>query len=501
MGLVAEIERLLDRIEQGDRSARLAPEASDGQEEIARRLNALFETVQEAQAWREVYPRELALARDRYEELLRVLSALRRLSDVLCSARTPEDICSWAASVLAEELEFEHCSVLLYDRPNDQLIEVASSERKPAGADPRFSARLGALGQAFRERRPTLVFPAKKGRSGFLALAPLRAGEERLGLIRLARPLKGVPTSHIEHGLVLLSAIAAQMLKIVELKRRLSELNQGLGRELERQAAVLKRRAEEVEQLEGLLSELMELSGQPVFVVGASGRLLRVNAAAEQLLGQPAATVLGHRFSRFLAPGGRREAVAALLAGLRSGEATGISLAVQGVSGQTVSLDVSLRVTGGAEGGGVCVAIARPAEAVACLNDAPVRRPARRTAARAKRLLIIDDEVHLLESLKELLSACDHDVTVAASATEGLARAEAEEFDLILTDLSMPEMNGCQVAERIKASRPQTPVGLMTGWGSGEPPEELKAHGVDFVLRKPFDIQEILDYLKTSSSH
>src|SRR4030042_6604989 len=107
MDVVSEIERVLGQFEQGETPARLGPQASPEEEELAQRLNRLLGALQEVEGWREVYPKELALARERYEGLLRVLSALRRLSDVLCTVRTPEDVCAWAADVLAEELEFE----------------------------------------------------------------------------------------------------------------------------------------------------------------------------------------------------------------------------------------------------------------------------------------------------------------------------------------------------------------------------------------------------------
>lgn len=505
MDVVSEIERVLGQFEQGETTARLGPQASPEEEELAQRLNRLLGVLQEVEGWREVYPKELALARERYEELLRVLSALRRLSDVLCTVRTPEDVCAWAADVLAEELEFEHCSVLLYARPSDELLEVASSEHRSGGKKPRYSAHLGSLGQAFSQRRPTLVFPERQDRSGFLALAPLRAGEERLGIIKLARPLKGVPTRHIEHGLVLLSAIAAQMLKIVELKRRLDELNQGLGRELERQIRQSQRRSHEIKQLGGVLDELIDLSQGPVVIFSRTGRLVRLNKAAADLLGRAAAELQGLRFTRLLPPKTRLQVVHGLFEALRTQDDLETRLAILAPSGRTRTLNLRLRRLGLSVEGGLWLAIARP-----CRAERP-RRGKRQAAAAEpagaapsggpKRLLIIDDEVQLLESLKELLSASHHEVTVAASALEGIRKAETEDFDLVLTDLGMPEMNGCQVAERIKARRPSTPVGVMTGWGTGEPPEEFKAHGVDFVLRKPFDIQEILDYLQAMPSH
>jgi PAS domain S-box-containing protein len=495
MGLVAEIERVLERVERGEANARLEPAGSPGRTGLVRRLNLVLGALQEAQGWRDLFPRELSLAQERYEELLRVLSALRRLSEALCRARTPEEVCSWAARVLAEELEFEHCSVLLYDRERDQLREVAASDRPVGDNSLRCSARRGALGRAFCQRLPTLVFPARKERSGFFALAPLRAGEERLGLIKLARPLRSVPTRHIEHGLVILSAIAAQMLKTVELKRRLDELNQGLARELERHATQSRRRTEDLQRLVPVLDELIECSERAVFVVGKGGRLLKLNRAAVELLGWAPSEVLGSRFTSLLPQETRRAATAALLGSLRSGGDLETSVAVRTASGLT-TVDLTLRRIADPGNKDLYMAIAgSPARPQATGRLAPA------SGSRVPRkLLIIDDEVQLLESLRDLLSACDHEVTVAASAQEGVRKATREDFDLVLTDLGMPEMNGYEVAERIKARRPSTAVGVMTGWDAEEAPGKLKAHGVDFVLRKPFNIQEILDWLEAAPS-
>ncbi|MFH0810536.1 MAG: response regulator [Pseudomonadota bacterium] len=125
----------------------------------------------------------------------------------------------------------------------------------------------------------------------------------------------------------------------------------------------------------------------------------------------------------------------------------------------------------------------------------PRRRKAAEDSRHTKKLLIIDDEISLLESLSELLSTANRQVTIAATAQEGIDKAAKEDFDLVLTDLGMPGMNGWEVAERIKASSPSTSVGIMTGWDVAKPAASALGGNIDFVLRKPFDPREVLAHL------
>jgi CheY-like chemotaxis protein len=60
-----------------------------------------------------------------------------------------------------------------------------------------------------------------------------------------------------------------------------------------------------------------------------------------------------------------------------------------------------------------------------------------------------------------------------------------------MTDLAMPGMSGWQVAQAVKALRPDVPVVLVTGWGVELPAEQLRANGVDRVMTKPFRIDEV----------
>ena len=58
-----------------------------------------------------------------------------------------------------------------------------------------------------------------------------------------------------------------------------------------------------------------------------------------------------------------------------------------------------------------------------------------------------------------------------------------------MTDLAMPGMSGWQVAQAVKAARPQVPVVLVTGWGVEVQPDELETHGIARVMTKPFRLR------------
>jgi CheY-like chemotaxis protein len=111
------------------------------------------------------------------------------------------------------------------------------------------------------------------------------------------------------------------------------------------------------------------------------------------------------------------------------------------------------------------------------------------------RVLVIDDEPFVRETLEEILRQQRHDVVVADDGVAGLAQLGASAFDLVMTDLAMPGMSGWQVAKAAKAARPNVPVVLVTGWGVEVDVDELQAHGVDRVLTKPFryeDVEEVV---------
>jgi GAF domain-containing protein/ActR/RegA family two-component response regulator len=107
------------------------------------------------------------------------------------------------------------------------------------------------------------------------------------------------------------------------------------------------------------------------------------------------------------------------------------------------------------------------------------------------RVLVVDDEDVVGAVLGDMLAAGGHRVEVASSGREAIGRFESEPFDLVLTDLAMPEMTGWEVARVIKEKAPGVRIVLVSGFGVELSPEDLRAHGVDLVLAKPLRLRDI----------
>lgn len=115
---------------------------------------------------------------------------------------------------------------------------------------------------------------------------------------------------------------------------------------------------------------------------------------------------------------------------------------------------------------------------------------------RTANILVIDNEAPVRDLLARLLTLHGHHVVTAESGTEGIATFKSGKFDLVLTDLGMPEMSGWEVARAIKALDPKARVGLITGWPLDLTPTELRARGVDQVVSKPFDLPTLLSLIE-----
>ena len=133
----------------------------------------------------------------------------------------------------------------------------------------------------------------------------------------------------------------------------------------------------------------------------------------------------------------------------------------------------------------------------AAMVESPATSPARADAAPARtlRCLVVDDEESVRSMLADVIESAGHQVTMVNGGAEAIERFRAESFDVVLTDLAMPRVSGWQVASAVKQIAPRVPVFLVTGFGVELTPEERRAHGVDLVLVKPLQIQEILDAL------
>jgi DNA-binding NtrC family response regulator len=110
------------------------------------------------------------------------------------------------------------------------------------------------------------------------------------------------------------------------------------------------------------------------------------------------------------------------------------------------------------------------------------------------KLLIIDDERGIRNTLKEILADEGHDVEVAENGKQGLEMAQAKAFDLIFSDIKMPELDGLEVLKALKEGDEaiETPVVMITGHGDVETAvQALKMGAYDFLL-KPLDLNRIL---------
>lgn len=107
-------------------------------------------------------------------------------------------------------------------------------------------------------------------------------------------------------------------------------------------------------------------------------------------------------------------------------------------------------------------------------------------------ILVIDDEETVRSVLTRMLTQIHHQVTVAKDGTEGIRLFQQDKFDLVLTDLGMPGVSGWEVCESIKRMSPSIPVGMITGWGLEVDEKRKKAAGLDFIITKPFDFNQII---------
>ncbi len=110
----------------------------------------------------------------------------------------------------------------------------------------------------------------------------------------------------------------------------------------------------------------------------------------------------------------------------------------------------------------------------------------------SKSILLVEDEDVLRESLAELLAEEGYDVAQARHGREGLDLAVERPFDLVLTDVRMPEMDGVTLMGRLQQVAPQTPVGILTAFGTVESAVSAMREGAADYLLKPVQFEDVL---------
>ena len=116
----------------------------------------------------------------------------------------------------------------------------------------------------------------------------------------------------------------------------------------------------------------------------------------------------------------------------------------------------------------------------------------------SKKILMIDDEELIIKSLTKLIEKDGYEVTVAKRGQDAIIIAEEEEFDLIISDIRMPGVNGIQAVKGIyeaveKNGTKKPPVIFITGFANEENEKEARAlDPVDYIY-KPFDVKKLID--------
>lgn len=108
------------------------------------------------------------------------------------------------------------------------------------------------------------------------------------------------------------------------------------------------------------------------------------------------------------------------------------------------------------------------------------------------RILVVDDEPDMVSTLSDLLTAEGNTVDVAYNGQEALASLEDQTYDLILTDLSMPSLDGVHLLKEAKNRQPETEVIIITGYGTINSAVEAMRQGAFNYLIKPVEPQEII---------
>ncbi|MBL8221907.1 MAG: sigma-54-dependent Fis family transcriptional regulator [Bryobacterales bacterium] len=108
------------------------------------------------------------------------------------------------------------------------------------------------------------------------------------------------------------------------------------------------------------------------------------------------------------------------------------------------------------------------------------------------RILIVDDEADIRESLETLLSLEGYSIEEAPNATEGLRKMEQANYDLVLLDLMMPDRSGMEVLKEVRERDTETPICMITAYGSVEVAVAALKNGAQDYFSKPWDNEKLL---------
>jgi DNA-binding NtrC family response regulator len=107
------------------------------------------------------------------------------------------------------------------------------------------------------------------------------------------------------------------------------------------------------------------------------------------------------------------------------------------------------------------------------------------------KILVVDDESIVRELFEKFLSKQGYEVILASGSKEALGKVERDEYDLVIIDLKMPQMNGVEFLKEVKRFRKDLIVIIVTGYATIEDAKDAITQGCFDYITKPFDIGEV----------
>jgi DNA-binding NtrC family response regulator len=108
-----------------------------------------------------------------------------------------------------------------------------------------------------------------------------------------------------------------------------------------------------------------------------------------------------------------------------------------------------------------------------------------------RRILVVDDQESMRTLLRDMLEVIGHEVVLADGGEQALASLQQSEFDLVLSDLNMPGMDGTALLKAIKSTYTQLPVVIITGYGTFHTEKRVMKEGADGYISKPCTLAKI----------
>jgi CheY-like chemotaxis protein len=127
-------------------------------------------------------------------------------------------------------------------------------------------------------------------------------------------------------------------------------------------------------------------------------------------------------------------------------------------------------------------------------------RPESERRSERPRILAIDDQEMIRELFASMLGELKYPHLICEDGNSGLNVFDSGDFDIVITDLGLPDIEGWEVARRVKELKPGTPVIVITGWGVNS--EQIRRHQdlADFILAKPFRMEQLEETIKKAEN-